>query len=245
MPIPIIDPTTSILTGIKGSFFSYQPAATETPTSWAATGLPAGITINGTTGLISGTPTTSGTFNVKLVATNGSGASVAIYAAIGIEANQLEAGAGVEIDIELETGFVRGPYAAASDFALYAKSGDLIPLLIGFTKGGVLQPLPLALLRVALKEYETESRVSLNDGAEFETIGSYDTTRFRVLADFSSATITNWLANYEADEGTHFIALGEVEAVIVEAAIGGGTVDAPRSSQVFKVFLERQIIPVP
>jgi hypothetical protein len=61
-------------TGTVGVAFSYQISATNTPTSYAATGLPPGLTVNTTNGAISGTPTTLGTYDpVHLTATNGVG----------------------------------------------------------------------------------------------------------------------------------------------------------------------------
>ena len=48
-------------TGISGAAFSYQIAATNSPTSFAATGLPAGLSVNASSGLISGTVSASGT----------------------------------------------------------------------------------------------------------------------------------------------------------------------------------------
>jgi hypothetical protein len=61
-------------TGTVGVAFSYQISATNSPTSYGATGLPPGLTVNTTTGLISGTPTTVGTYDpVHLTATNGVG----------------------------------------------------------------------------------------------------------------------------------------------------------------------------
>ena len=59
--------------GTVGSAFSYQIAATNSPTSYAATGLPAGLSVSTTTGLISGTPTAAGTSTVTLSATNSGG----------------------------------------------------------------------------------------------------------------------------------------------------------------------------
>src|SRR5271163_4929333 len=59
--------------GAMGSAFSYQITATNTPTSYGATGLPGGLSVSTGTGLISGTPTATGASTVTLSATNGSG----------------------------------------------------------------------------------------------------------------------------------------------------------------------------
>jgi outer membrane autotransporter protein len=56
--------------GTTGSAFSYQITATNLVTSYGATGLPAGVTVNTSTGLVSGTPTAGGTFNASVSATN-------------------------------------------------------------------------------------------------------------------------------------------------------------------------------
>ena len=54
--------------------FSYQITASNGPIiSYSATGLPAGLSVNTSTGLISGTPTTAGTYSVTISATNSSG----------------------------------------------------------------------------------------------------------------------------------------------------------------------------
>ena len=68
---------TSALTagGTAGFPFSYTITATNSPTSFNATGLPAGLNPNTSTGLISGTPVAAGTYNIALTASNGSGTS--------------------------------------------------------------------------------------------------------------------------------------------------------------------------
>lgn len=73
---PVITSATS-LRGAVGSSLSYQIVATQTPISFAATGLPTGLSMNTGTGLISGTPTVAGTFNVSISATNSDGTGTA------------------------------------------------------------------------------------------------------------------------------------------------------------------------
>jgi hypothetical protein len=61
----------SVAQAIRGQAFSYQIACTHTPTSYSSDPLPAGLSLNAQTGLISGTATTSGKFPVAI---SGSGA---------------------------------------------------------------------------------------------------------------------------------------------------------------------------
>jgi hypothetical protein len=73
--------------GTVSSAFSYQITASNSPTSFNATGLPAGLTVNTSNGLISGTPTAVGSFSVTISATNASGTGSATLA-LTINASQ-------------------------------------------------------------------------------------------------------------------------------------------------------------
>jgi hypothetical protein len=64
---------------VIGSAFSYQIAAGNSPTSYAASGLPSGLSVNASSGLISGivsTTVTAGVYAIELRATNAGGTGI-------------------------------------------------------------------------------------------------------------------------------------------------------------------------
>ncbi|MGC1583875.1 MAG: choice-of-anchor D domain-containing protein [Candidatus Acidiferrales bacterium] len=64
--------TISFSTGTGGSF-QVVPTGYPAPTLTETGALPTGITLNGVTGILGGTPTATGTFNITLTATNSAG----------------------------------------------------------------------------------------------------------------------------------------------------------------------------
>ncbi|MCY0979364.1 putative Ig domain-containing protein [Chryseobacterium wangxinyae] len=79
--------TASTFTGNVGAVFSQNIVATQTPTSYAlvsGSNLPSGLTLNTTTGEITGTSASAGTFTTDVTATNASGTSVAATITITI-----------------------------------------------------------------------------------------------------------------------------------------------------------------
>ena len=71
---PII---TSNLTdsGTAGQAFSYQITASNSPTGYGASGLPDGLSIDTSSGIISGTPTSGGDYSVLISASNSQGST--------------------------------------------------------------------------------------------------------------------------------------------------------------------------
>lgn len=69
--------TASSQNGTVGTAFTYQVIATENPDTYTLVSgsLPAGLSLNTTTGIISGTPTSAGTFTANITATNAAGTS--------------------------------------------------------------------------------------------------------------------------------------------------------------------------
>jgi hypothetical protein len=85
-PVPVITSAT-LVTGSVGSAFSYQIVAANNPSSYDASGLPGGLSINTVSGLISGTPALSGTYDATLLATN-------VYSTGSASVNFIIAGSG-------------------------------------------------------------------------------------------------------------------------------------------------------
>lgn len=76
-PVPVVTAPSSSSVAALQSDFNYQIQASNTPTSYAAAPLPPGLTLNDTTGQISGKPTQTGTYQVQLTASNAVGDSAA------------------------------------------------------------------------------------------------------------------------------------------------------------------------
>jgi Putative Ig domain len=71
--VPSLNPNQSG-SGTVGTSVSFSPKWKQSPSSYGYTGsLPAGLSLSPTIGVISGTPSRSGTYNLNLTATNGSG----------------------------------------------------------------------------------------------------------------------------------------------------------------------------
>ncbi len=88
---PVISSSTATQnTTVLSAYAGYTITASNTPTSYSATGIPSGLSVDTSTGAISGTPTTGsvGTYTVTATATNGSGSGTATFLLNVNKANQ-------------------------------------------------------------------------------------------------------------------------------------------------------------
>jgi hypothetical protein len=98
----------TLVSGTVGAVFNYQISATNNPTSYSVTGLLSGLTVNASTGLVSGTPTTAGQTTVTLRATNSAGTGTATLT-LNITQPVVQ-GVPVITNVDKAGGIVGGPF---------------------------------------------------------------------------------------------------------------------------------------
>lgn len=231
MAIPSIDARTSTLSIREGGAFTFSPAATGSPTSWAASGLPSGLSINTSTGEITGTVTaTSGIYHVTLSATNIDGTDeIILVIPVFVASTSIEDDITIEINFDLITGKVIVVGMGEADFspptvtkreeglrraAMLIKEGDRFPVSVGFTRDGILQDLDIETLRLKCKEFEPDASVGLFEGS-FTKVGAGRLTRYTTVMNVKENLLAGILSNYEEDFGTYFDALAEIEFSIL------------------------------
>lgn len=82
-PVPVII-SANTATATVGTPFSYTITANNSPTSFSATNLPTGFSLNTSTGVISGTPTVSGFYSITIHATNSFGTGSPVTLTLGV-----------------------------------------------------------------------------------------------------------------------------------------------------------------
>ena len=237
MAAPVISTTTSVLGYKQWQSWEYQPYATNSPTSWACPNLPAGLSIDASTGKISGAASVNGVFVCGLTATNADGTSAPLVLTIGIDAasaaltsSGYEAKVNVvtrQIEFIAPTGgstqTVSQTVTAASSTTtttgsqtvgatapnLFAKEGDSFLLWLSFQKDGVNLDLDIQSLALALKEFNPDVRLVL--GNTWKKFGSGTGAYYGLYAAISGSALSAALNNYEADDGTAFDGLADIQ----------------------------------
>ena len=126
---PVVSATPAPTAGTIGTAYNYQVVASNTPTGYAvSTGtLPAGLSLNTTNGLISGTPTAAGTSTFSVTATNGSGTSPAVSFSITIGAANTPVISTTTPTTGLQNGYYSYQLAASNNPTTYTVSIGTLP----------------------------------------------------------------------------------------------------------------------
>lgn len=223
MPKPVITAPISPRIIAQGVAFSQTLAASNTPTSWAATGLPSGLTIHETTGTISGTPLVQVQTTASITATNADGTSDAVVIIFVVMATPPGMGGPFDIvlDYEMTTNEVSMPGVpapAAGQPLFWAPRGTNRHILLGITYFGVLQDINPAsettAIKLGMKELETERLIEETTGATVKVADMPDDRqRYRIPFRVTPAKWTGPLSDYENDAGTEILALSEIQVL--------------------------------
>lgn len=206
MAVPVISTTTSILGYAQNEFWIYQPAVTTGApiTSWSWSGLPDGMSVNTSTGRISGSATSTGVYLATVSATNSSGTGTLIIP-IGIFSAGWQQDGAILVNVDLNTG-------AVLPTTIYGKQGTTIMIDVGFTQdaGASLIPVYPNSVTLGLKELDSDTSNLCVSSGDFEVLGSYQSTRYRILLDLTGAALSQAISNNENDAGTYLKALAEI-----------------------------------
>lgn len=249
MATPVISASSSILGFRRNEAFEFQPAATNTPTSWAAVGLPTGVSINSSTGKISGSAATAGVYVVTVSATNADPATGTREFVIGIASEAAATVASADVSCEWdfdvvtrELSVLASADSSASTAGVVAslahwKKDDIFLLRLRFRKNGVVvDPDPTA-LTLTLKELDPDPSIALS--AAFErSVATGESAYFDLLVDLSGASVQAALSNYEEDAGTTFLANVEIQ-MEAEITFASATETIRLSSRTAKVSLDK------
>jgi hypothetical protein len=201
MPVPVINTFTSLqLLTVGKLMVPLAFSASESPTSWAATSVPAGLSFNTTTGVLTGTPTTAALSTLSVTATNGTGTSVAVTLPILVEAAAASDAGEISLNLDLDTGVIWNPYQSESDFpGLYAKHGNKLSVALGFVRRGELQTMDITGISAWLRDDPVEPpAVQLFTGAPLApTVAS--APRYLIKLDFDQTQIAEMIQEHADD----------------------------------------------
>lgn len=230
MPAPVINPQSSVPVLRVNQPYTFNltlAAGSDAAASWAAVDtLPPGLTINTTSGVISGTPTTAGVREVRFTATNGSGTSTPVTVAFGILPVPYTAQGTMELDFDLDTRQVWNPRVNLDAAPLFGKYRDLNTISLGIRKAGFLQQKNVAQINVWLREDDNSRPFKISTGA-FAQVGAGDNARYVVDLNWGVPAMKTMLSNWQKTSSVGGAVWAEVEVVFLEAA-PGSTTAAPR-----------------
>ena len=180
-----------------GQSFSYQIAANNSPTSFNATGLPAGLTVSTSTGLISGTPSAAGTSTVTISAINSAGTGTGTVT-VTISSG---GGGGSSYTANFEDGS-KEAYASGS-VTLNGLSWNMTEALIGGSDAGDFK---VGSKSVRLRGYSSSVMAMLADTTGGMGVISFQHRRY------GTDTQIEWIVEYSTNGGSVWTEAGRFTA---------------------------------
>lgn len=237
MAVPTISLTSGILGATAGEAFVFQPSASDSPTGWAATGLPEGVSINANSGLISGSANHAGSYVATLTATNGDGDSAPVEFFFGIEGKAETVTAGDDVstilDVEVVTRTVTG--------LLKVKRGDFSLVNVRFFRGTTQIDPACTSLIFRCKGLDSEPPFIKSENTSVPVVsGAGAGAVYTFAVDWTGAAVEAFLSDAENDAGTTVNLLGELEWQ-QERSFNSETVTVIASSATFPVRLDRDL----
>jgi hypothetical protein len=204
-------------------------------------------------GYLVGAATLPGISTVQLTATNGTGASTPpTLFTIGIEPAAVSPDSNVDLIWNFATNDIIAQLTSSLSLTpvgkdaaglvipqIFAKEDDDLIMRVRLVKNSSVLDLgdPVA-MSLILKELEPDAQVVISDGAV--RIGTGDATSYLIHAKLDGAILAASLTNYEADSGTFFTALAEIELTFVNPYAVGPT-NLVRTSKTFGIQIERDL----
>ena len=184
--------------GTVGVAFSYQITATNSPTSYGATGLPAGLSVNTSSGLISGTPSGAGTSTVTLSATNGSGTghatlTLTISTVVTVSSVQVVAAAASGSASTLSLSFAQNTVAGDLILVAFDYDTNVTPSSVTDSQGNVFTPIGNQLTSPGGARSRVYYAKNIKGGADKVTVNLSATSGWLelYLSEYTGADQTN------------------------------------------------------
>jgi hypothetical protein len=243
MPAPVINPQFSIAdetrVGRPLSFGLALAAGSDAATSWSVLDtLPPGLSLNATTGRISGSPTIAGPSTFRIVAINGSGTSTPVTLTLGIEALPYVTPGVLEINADIDSGVVWNPAITNGGAPLWGTFGDKKNISLGIMKRGILQQLPVASVNLLMRTTEDGEPFAISTG-NWVQAGAGDNTRYIVYVNLDRPEIAAAMAEWDKPSINPGFVWVEIEVILTQP-LPGLTSPVAQPLSFRKVIMELQ-----